>query len=146
MEGVNFIGVANQNGATSSWLSSTVGGDTIPIFVSVSQSYTISRNGVVSFVYGWSGMTAAGVGAGILRIHVPLMTLYSGTFLSVPGNGRWVDSGTLLHSTFMTYQFGPDVLFYILPHGAASTYITPADVTATTVNSSFDFSYLGGVS
>lgn len=115
--------------AANSCLSSSNGADTVPSFVSNGRSYTISRDGLCNFVWGWNNISAAGVGTGTLRLHIPFQNGTTGA--TFPSNFSWINGG----GTYTTGQFRfPNVASYMefLYHGTSITNVTPGDITGKT--------------
>jgi len=128
----NFLWVfpRNQMGAdptANSCLSSSNGADTVPSFPSNGRTYTISRNGTCIFIWGFTNITAAGVGTGDLRLHIPYV---NGTTASFPSNFVWNNG-----ANYTTGQLKfPSATSYgeLYFQGSGVAKVTPGDISGIT--------------
>lgn len=126
---------ANQNGATSAYLSSSVGGDTIPTFQNVAAVYRLLRNGTVHVIWNFDNITVSGVGAGDLRWHLPFV----GSLLNVRQGGSgdliYLNNGAGNYQTATSYTVlsFPTYMRFV-KDGAGTALMTPADLTTDKKN------------
>jgi hypothetical protein len=142
-EGRNFGLPGDQNGATSSTLSSSVGGDTIPTFQNIANGYSISKSGICRYVVNWNNITGSGAGAGLLQFHVPLLTAWASTHYAPPATLQYLNNGA---STFNTAcavtPNGRSLYFEMIFHGVGTAKVTPADLSTDKKNGDFSVHYL----
>ena len=140
-----FSMVQNQNGASASAISSSVGGDTLPTFANVGAVYQITKEGLVQYLWNFNAVSGAGVGTGNLRVHIPLSFRYVSARFCQSGYVHF-DSTNSDYDTGVPYaNIGTSAFYYvnIIKSGANTAAFSPPDFTTSPQinNGSFVITY-----
>ncbi len=128
----NFDFPLHQNGAAvGSYFSSSVGGNTLPTFTGASYLYRFDEIGNVYIRFEADLCATSGIGAGILRLHVPTVIADGNTgsppssFSFVNGAGNYIQTQAVNNALSISYyQF-----FFV--NSAGGALVTPAGILNT---------------
>lgn len=139
-DGVRFFFPGNQNGSTSTALSSSNGADTIPTFLQTAAAYLIQKTGLVSYVWNFDNITVSGSGSGALRFHVPFVTYFQ-SVRQTQGTISWLNNGASTYVTGLGISTNDLTYFEILPSGTSVVKLRPGSWTTDKKNGGFMVNY-----
>ncbi len=140
-EEVTFSLPADQNGASSANLSSSVGGDTIPTFNNTAASYKIARNGLCEHFWNYNNISSGGSGTGILRIHIPFTNSYSVSWANPAGNMIFLNQAGGTWTTLVPRIYNTLLYFEVVFSGTGTAKLTPGGLTTDKNQGSFNVTY-----
>lgn len=132
-ENVLFAMADGQNGAVSSFLSSSNGGDTIPVFANVTAAYKIQRDGMCQYLWNFNNVSTSGVGTGTLRVHVPFGYRYSTSWFANSGYAHLNTTAGTYYTAQPYVNIASTAVKYIelIASGSGTALYTPATYTTS---------------
>jgi hypothetical protein len=133
-EGGFYTYPANQNGATSSCLSSTNPADTLPTFASVGRGYSINRLGWCVVNWGFNNTNTSGSGTGDIKVHLPFN--FVGNYFLGNYNDR-TNSGGLTYNSYAIRSNTSNVNYVnLFPTGSGQDLLQPGHFVAPNITNS----------
>jgi len=146
--GSTLVMAALQNGAVSTFYSSSNGGDTLPTFANQGYGYYLTPGGYVHIDLSTTGVTNSPSGVGDLRIHLPYQANGVSWFRNLGGfsfDDQSKSNGTVCGSVyFLTIPSNFFTIRSFVSFTTASTSttaLTPGDLANGDGNFSYNFSY-----